>query len=69
VSDVATRVLLALIGVGLLAAGVLYATLGVWGVDRGGAGAWKLGALGLAGIVAGTVLLRRAIGPRRPSRP
>jgi uncharacterized membrane protein HdeD (DUF308 family) len=69
VGDVATRVLLALIGVGLLAAGTLYATLGVWGIDRRGAGAWKLAALGLAGVVAGTVLLRRAIGPRRPSRP
>ena len=68
-ASAATRVLLALMGVGLLAAGVLYATLGVWGVDRGGAGAWKLAALGLAGVVAGTVFLRRAIGPRRPSRP
>jgi uncharacterized membrane protein HdeD (DUF308 family) len=61
------RALLALAGVGLLAAGTLYATLGAWGVDRRGAGAWTLAALGLLGVVAGVVLLRRAIGPRRSS--
>ena len=63
------RVLLALIGVGLLAAGSLYATLGVWGVDRRSAGAWKLAALGLLGVVVGVVLLSRAITPRRSGPP
>jgi len=60
------RVLSALTGLGLLAAGVLYATLGIWGIDRG-AGAWKLALLGLLGVATGLVLLLWAMGRRRPT--
>lgn len=63
VTTTLARLLLALIGVGLLAAGALYATLGAWGVDRGSAGSWKLALLGLLGAAIGFVFLRRAIRP------
>jgi hypothetical protein len=62
------RLLLALIGVALFAVGALYGTLGVWGVDRGGAGAWMLVLLGVLTIGVGAVLLIRAIRPRRRRR-
>ena len=51
--------------IGLLAAGVLYATLGVWGIDRGSSDAWKLALLGLLGVATGLVLLLWALRPRR----
>jgi uncharacterized membrane protein HdeD (DUF308 family) len=63
------RFLLALLGVGLLAAGALYAILGAWGVDRGSVGSWKLALLGLLGAGIGAILLLRAVRPRRPSSP
>ena len=53
-------------GLALLAAGVLFATLGVWGIDRGSADAWKLALLGLLGVAAGVVVLFWAMRPRRP---
>ena len=61
------RLVLVLIGVGLLAAGALYATLGAWGIDRGSPGSWKLALLGLFGAAIGAVLLLRAIRPRPSS--
>jgi hypothetical protein len=54
---VAARIILGTIGLVLLGAGVLYAVLGVWGVDRGGSGAWVLTLIGVAGVVAGACLL------------
>jgi uncharacterized membrane protein HdeD (DUF308 family) len=60
------RTVLALVGIGLLAGGVLYATLGVWGIDRGSADAWKLALLGLLGVATGVVLLLWAVKPRPP---
>ena len=60
-----TRLLRGLIGLGLFGAGALYGTLGVWGVDRGGNGAWLLVLIGLLGIGIGVMLLGRAINPRR----
>ena len=64
---IVVRVLLALIGVGLFAVGAVYGTLGIWGVDRGGAGAWMLVLIGMLAVGTGAVLLVRAIKPRRRS--
>jgi hypothetical protein len=64
---IAARLLLGFIGVGLLAAGAVYSTLGLWGVDRRGAGAWMLTLIGVLAIGVGTVLLTGAIKPRRRS--
>ena len=58
------RLLRGLIGLGFFVAGAVYGTLGVWGVDRDGSGAWLLVLIGVLGIGIGVMLLDRAINPR-----
>jgi hypothetical protein len=52
-----TRIFLAIIGFALVAAGVLYGVLGLWGADRGSPDAWILALLGLLGAAIGAGLL------------
>jgi uncharacterized membrane protein HdeD (DUF308 family) len=59
------RILVAIVGLALIASGVLYGTLGLWGVDRGSPDAWMLALLGLLGIGIGAGLLGWALRSAR----
>ena len=54
---IVARILLALVGFGLVGAGVLYGILGVWRADRGSPDAWILDLLGLLAAAIGAGLL------------
>ena len=56
-TTILTRIFLAIIGFALVAAGVLYGVLGLWGADRGSPDAWILALLGLLGAAIGAGLL------------
>lgn len=55
------RVLLVVVCLALVAAGLLFGVLGVWGVSRGGSDAWILALLGALGFAGGLGLLRWAV--------
>jgi hypothetical protein len=55
------RILLALVGFGPVAAGLLYGILGVWGADPGSPDAWILALLGLLAAAVGAGLLLWAL--------
>ena len=54
---IVARILLVLVGFGLVGAGVLYGILGVWGADRDSPDAWILALLGLLAAVIGAGFL------------
>ena len=59
------RILVAIAGFALIASGVLYGVLGLWGIDRGSSDAWILALLGLLGAAIGAGLLRWALRSAR----
>jgi hypothetical protein len=61
--------LLALTGATLFCVGALFGTLGVWGIDRAGDGAWLLLLMGLIGVGTGGALFVRAVNSPRPPGP
>jgi xanthosine utilization system XapX-like protein len=63
------RIFLAIVGFALVAAGVLYGILGLWGVDRGSPDAWILALLGLLGAAIGAGLLLWALKRHRRANP
>ena len=60
----AVRVGMALLGLALILAGILYGVLGVWGVFRSGDRAWILAAMGAIGFCLGAWLVAFAIRGR-----
>jgi len=60
-TSVILRILLGILGLILVACGVMYAVLGLWGMSRGGNGAWILAILGLAGAFLGGGFVRAAL--------
>jgi hypothetical protein len=63
------RILLAIAGLALSAAGVLYGTLGLWGMNRGSSDAWILALLGLVAAAIGAGLLLRTLRRHRRANP
>ena len=52
------RTLLVVVCLALVAAGLLFGVLGIWGVSRGGSDAWVLAVLGILGVALGAWSLR-----------
>jgi hypothetical protein len=50
-------VLVAVAGLAVTATGVLFGTLGLWGVERGSPGAWLLALIGLFGTLVGAAFV------------
>ena len=62
------RILSVILALALIVGGILFGTLGVWGMSRGGNGAWILALMGFAGVVAGAAIVSAALRRGQESR-